>query len=736
MELYLNMVFEWTEKQPPDSVERLLAFDHARAHVWTISVFNPKAQPIQRTRAEIEIALDGPLARVLAKDPYAYLSRPEKNIKEKQRKHRDKAWNLISSLIEENYAQLFQFYARNSPVTPLANSKLANKTTIYRYLRRFFQRGQIKNSLLPSYDNCGWRDRINRTEAERKSNGKKHEKKKQRDGKKLGRPSSLSVATGEPLGVNISKHDLELFCAGIKLFYHKRERRPLKLAYEKTLERFFHSGHYQNKRGIWVAGLPPASQLPTYRQFKYWYKKERNIRRARVSREGLTNFNLTGRAKVGDSTQMASGPGALFQIDATIADVYLVSSLDRNWIIGRPVIYFIIDVFSHLIVGLSVALEGPSWLGAMLALENACTDKVAFCAEYAIPIDSGEWPTCHLPEALMGDRGELEGFNADHLVNAFNTTVHNTAPYRGDLKGIVEQDFDLCNEKIIRWLPGSVRKRQRGERDYRLDATLTLWEFRKVMIGGVLDHNSQQRLDNYRKDEHMISDHIEPYPINLWNWGVENRSGYLRKKDIETVRLNLLPAGEASVTQNGIRFAGLFYNCELARREQWLERAAEQGSWKIPVAHDPRTRSRIYLRLNNEAQIETCHLLPADHTFLDRDWYESLDEFELRKQGKESSQTRHQRSRAEARAFSAQVIQEATNKTAESRVDSSDRSRLLGIRENRKYEREREREANAWELGIDPKTSTTEPQPAIGGYVAPPQSTNKLRQIRERMMKK
>ncbi|MBW4573588.1 MAG: hypothetical protein KME31_38255 [Tolypothrix carrinoi HA7290-LM1] len=55
------------------------------------------------------------------------------------------------------------------------------------------------------------------------------------------------------------------------------------------------------------------------------------------------------------------------------------SAINRSWIIGRPTLYLVIDVFSRLIVGFIVTLEPPSWLGAMLALENATADKVFFC---------------------------------------------------------------------------------------------------------------------------------------------------------------------------------------------------------------------------------------------------------------------------------------------------------------------------------------------------------------------
>jgi hypothetical protein len=237
-------------------------------------------------------------------------------------------------------------------------------------------------------------------------------------------------------------------------------------------------------------------------------------------------------------------------------------------------------------------------------------------------------------------------------------------------------------------------------------------------------------------DADMIADRVEPFPISLWNWGLKHRSGCLRKQDIETVRLNLLPEAEASVTQNGIYFSNLHYTSKLALKEQWFERAGERGTWKIPVAHDPRTRSRIYLRLDNGQRLETCHLVPGDKAFLDRDWYETLDEFELRVQRKELNQTRHQRSMSDFHAATSQVIDSAAEKNAMSEIDMSNQARIAGIRANRKQERDLEREANAWEFGPDPKSLPESNQSPVTGYVPPPQPTDKLRKIRERMLKK
>ena len=133
------------------------------------------------------------------------------------------------------------------------------------------------------------------------------------------------------------------------------------------------------------------------------------------------------------------------------------------------------------------------------------------------------------------------------------------------------------NDKAIHWVPGAVYKpHERGDADYRLDAVLDLHQFRKLMSLTVLDHNKDHRMDWYRMDEFMIQDYVEPYPIDLWNWGIRNRAGHLRKVSPDILKLNLLRTTEASVTYRGIRFEGLFYSCDLALKEQWFIRSRKR----------------------------------------------------------------------------------------------------------------------------------------------------------------
>lgn len=396
---------------------------------------------------------------------------------------------------------------------------------------------------------------------------------------------------------------------------------------------------------------------------------------------------------------MAIGPGSLFQIDATIADVYLVSAINRSWIIGRPTLYLVIDVFSRLIVGFIVTLEPPSWLGAMLALENATADKVSFCQGFGIEITEAEWPSHHLPHAVLADRGEFEGYNANNLVESLNIKVDNTPPYRADMKGIVEQSFNELNNERIHWLPGAVKNLpSRGERDKRLDGVLTLHEFRSLMILCILNHNNERRLDKYPLEQFMIQDELEPYPVNLWHWGVKNRVGSLHWKSPLIVRLNLLPTEKASVTRNGIYFKKLHYTCELALSEQWFVLARNKGSWKITVAYDPRRVDQIYIRLDNGKILEICCLLEVDQRFAGCDFREVEDYYFRQKVDRDAALTQKHQSQATLNAKSNHIVAKAQEETQKALVDRSKNERLKNLRQNREIERNLERQNQAWDL--------------------------------------
>lgn len=230
---------------------------------------------------------------------------------------------------------------------------------IYRYLRKYWRGGQTKNALLPDFDRRG---------AKGQERSVTHRKR--------GRPPKRILVEPEQIGVNVDAIIKEKLRRGAKLYYENAKARTLRDAYQLTLEHLFNRG-FEKKGSLLVPVLPPMCELPTFGQFRYWYEKEHDTESAIRRKKGNRHFDLKVRPVLGDSTKMAQGPGAIYQIDATVADVYLVSSFNRSRIIGRPVVYIVEDVFCRMITGLYVGLEGPSWLGAMSAIENAASEKSA-----------------------------------------------------------------------------------------------------------------------------------------------------------------------------------------------------------------------------------------------------------------------------------------------------------------------------------------------------------------------
>jgi len=448
--------------------------------------------------------------------------------------------------------------------------------------------------------------------------------------------------------------------------------------------------------------LPSADQLPTFRQFRYWYETYfYDAVQSIKNKFGERTFNLKNRQLLGDATSIAFGPGSVYQIDATIADIYLVSSLNRTKIVGRPVIYAVIDVFSRLIVGVTVLLEGPSWYGAMLAIDNVVEDKVAYCARHGITIKPEEWKGNALPEVILADRGEFEGYNVESLINNFRIIVQNTAPYRADWKGIVERHFGIATEKFIKYSSGGVIKdRERGEKDYRLDAIYTLHEFESLVIAHILNYNEAHELKYYRKDEFQIADEVERFPNDLWDWGMENRTGHLQTYPRDTVRLNLLPRKEVSVTEHGIHFSHqIYYTCETAEREGWFARARIRGSWKISIAYHKNSTKHIYLPVNDGMEAEFCHLTPASQAFEESDFFSVENYYYKEAIASENARDRIYRSDAEFNARHDHITKKAAKETKLAKYDEgemSKKSQISGIRNNRTEERDRERGEKIW----------------------------------------
>ncbi|MDK2799712.1 MAG: hypothetical protein PWP27_2526 [Clostridiales bacterium] len=674
--LTVNNLIHWEQE---DSTERILWIDNQNTDSFVIDIFANVYSPVLRNIDEVIDCLNTRRAVLLTEDPWAMIIH-ERELKEKDKKKRDEVWEIISFIINEcGEPDIFNAHIRSKVVNEASEKFSISSRTVYEYLKRFWQRGKTINALLPDYYRCGGMGR-------EKNSGIV----------KRGRPRKGT----KDAGINIDEKTKEIFIASIKRFYYTSQKNSLRTVYE-LMRKEFYTSSYRYENNIRKPVLMDSHLVPTFGQFKYWFYKERNLKKEISLRRSAKNYSLENRAIIGNSTIEAMGPGSIYQIDATVADVYLVSRYNKNWIIGRPIVYAVIDVFSRMVTGIYIGLEGPSWIGAMMALANASTDKVQFCSEYDIHITEDEWPVHFLPETIIADRGELEGKNIENLISALHIKVQNTASYRADWKGIVEQYFRTVNLRVKPFLPGFINEdyRQRGGRDYRLDATLNIFQFTQIIIKCVLYHNNQHYLMNYNREEMMISDEVEPIPIKLWHWGIQNRAGKLRFVPEDIVKLNLMPRDIATVTAQGIKFKDIYYGSEVALKEYWFEKARNKGSWKIDICYDPRNMNYIYIPGSDNKSFEKCFLLKHEERYLDKSYEEieyliEKEKIELKQKEEEELQ-----SKVDLMSEIEEIVKEAKRNMEEDSVSMESKAkRIKGIKNNRKVEKILNREDEAFEL--------------------------------------
>ncbi|KOM96226.1 transposase [Clostridium botulinum] len=615
---------------------------------------------------------------ILIKDPFAKII-DENNLSKVQIYKRDKDWDFILKYWDVNKQFLLEKNTRNKTFKEISKLSGLGLTKVKKVFSRYWQRGMSKNALLPDYKNSG---------------GKGKDKNLSKN--KVGRPKKANYYGEIVQGINITDDVKIHFKIAIDKYYRNKNKMSLKETYNLMLRDFYSDSYVEDneiKHLVW-----DKSKTPTYGQFYYWFKKLENPKKDILFRESSKEFELKHRAILSNSTIETNGPGTRFQIDATIADIYLVSSLNRNRIIGRSIVYAIIDVFSRLITGIYVGLEGPSWIGAMMALDNMITDKVEFCRKYNIEITEEQWPSKHLPEIIIADRGEFEGYSVENLINNLNVKIENTSPYRGDLKGIVERNFRTINTRIKHKTPGAIQKefRERGDRDYRLDATLTLDEFTAIIIKMVLYHNNKL-IDKYPMEKEMIEDEIVPIPIKLWRWGIENKKGRLRVVDQERFRLNILPKEKANVSRAGIRFKNMYYGSKKAIEEQWFIKSKVRS---IGIVYDPRNMNQIYISYEDGMNYEKCYLLEGSMQYKDCILEEIIFNEELSSELKEQEKNQQTQINIDLDKEIEKIVKKAKNEKRKAvSYDESKNKKIKGIKRNRIVEKDVNRLTESFDLG-------------------------------------
>lgn len=376
---------------------------------------------------------------------------------------------------------------------------------------------------------------------------------------------------------------------------HHRPETTLNKVYEKIILNGYVKSYEQTPKGL-MPVLPRQGTYPNRRQVRHVIAtdidKLEKLRRATT----LGHFARNKRGLRGKAFDGANGPGHTYAIDSTVGDIYLRSSINRSWLIGRPIVYLLVDVWSTAIVGFYICLSAPSWATARVALFSALCGSPLLSALWGFDDSVALHPAPALPFRLLCDRGEYLSQGAMRTGLELGLNAAFNPAYRPDLKGLVEVLHRIVkDEQYSSFVPGAMDAR-RKELDLRpdlRDSAMTLREYAQYLQITFAQYNLFAER-THRLTGDMIAAGVMPSPAGLWRFGHEAGFGYLKSIPQQRLITSLLPATEVSVRRNGVFMAQLQYQSEVMEQLQWTARARNFGAFSEEMHHFPGSVSRMW----------------------------------------------------------------------------------------------------------------------------------------------
>jgi putative transposase len=554
----------------------------------------PLKLSIKRLKTEIS---DGLMLQEQFDVPHA-LQLGEEEIPEEWKQIRDRKYKLIAPLVQDQEFLLrLVSTGKSSELRKRAEETACQLSTLYRTLHTYWRYGQTKNALIPLYANSG-------------APGKP----KPDTGKQRGRPPKQPVFDFQTReNISISEIDKKQIRAAINEYYINQKAETISSVYKKFLFKY----HLEEIEQAEHEKRAPV--VPSITQFRYWFKILRNIVKDEKRRDGEVAWEKNKRGLLGSVSENVSAPGDRYEIDATVGDIYLVSPYNRTRVLGRPVIYVIVDEASRAVVGFFVDIAYASWDSAKQALLNSFLPKTAFCERFGVSITEDDWPCHHLPRALLADRGEMIGLAPEQHLSPMGLKLEFAAATRADWKSVVERRFGIVNKEALHELQGTTKGKPRGrmDPDPKKKAIHTIREVTAILIKDFIEFNKTRHIDDLRTPG-LISLDLAPTPLNFWNYHVSRHLDSLSTVDEMQARAELLPAIKVQVTGRGITDGQTFYTCPQAEKEEWFSRARMQGEWSLDARVDDENTSIIYVRKDIRSPLVPCTILPREKLYADR----------------------------------------------------------------------------------------------------------------------
>jgi putative transposase len=571
---------------PADLRFRLLDIDEKGriAHIFPLQGENP--MPRQRKLADLVASLKScEYKRVSGSESASASINPN----EKAQAAGKARWLLIEPLVRD--PDIYFRSARGKLV--MARSKQTGKSeqTILTCLRLYWSGGMTRDALIPEFHKRGTDARDEATKAA---------------------IPVTSVPGRTPEGERYVKYIFpaslkKKIVAFTKRLLNSKNTKTRRFAYNRVISQFF-----SIVKGDGTKAQLPLGERPSRAQFLYLLDQNQTREEVLRRRVGDDNYDNNHKPLTGGILMDCRCVGQYYEIDSTIVDVLIVARDNRLKVIGKATLYLILDRFSGYIPGFHVSLDKPSWAGAMEAVLSLVEDKQEMCKKFGFPYDPEDWLAHGLmPQFFVADRGsEFIGHWSDSVVEGVQIGFVNVPARHAPRKSWVELSFKVTQVSLKDHVGGYTPPAEAGKRQIEnrsLEADRTLDELRVEIMYAMRKHNNSVIRARKLPARDVYKDR-QAIPKKIWEIDYAENVGMMSRFEENVLRFKVLPKAEATVTGQGIKYRGLFYESAKILNDEWLVRA-QKKHFKVPITVDRRRVDVIYIHDDKDpAKWDVAHL--------------------------------------------------------------------------------------------------------------------------------
>lgn len=391
-----------------------------------------------------------------------------------------------------------------------------------------------------------------------------------------------ALVNEEPTKEEVLTIDQKNMRWALNRFFYTPKKDSLKTAFIKLLKE-----KYTDSEGKLL------SEHPSFYQFRYFYRTHRKTENFLISREGLKKYQRDHRPLIGDGIHQFAPILGCAMLDSTLCDIYLVDDAGTGNLVGRPILVCAVDAASSLCLGFALLLEGGVYSLQNLMLNIIC-DKVDMCEKFGIAIFPDQWPVKdQLPSVLVTDKGSEYISQTFEQITELGVRIVNLPSFRPELKGPIEKLFDLVQGSYKDALKGHgvimPDFQERGSKDYRKEACLSLHEFERIIVRCIVYYNSERIIENYPYNQAMLKEKVYPTAASIWAWKHQVKEEAFVPTTKNNLIITLLPRTGGEFTRFGLKVHQLRYHAN-GYKERYL-----QGG-KCTVAYNPDDCSKVWLR--------------------------------------------------------------------------------------------------------------------------------------------